>query len=189
MEIALWIREGVWEATVDAGLRFAGDGGNDRATFVLLHGVEGDAEEAMNAGLSGLLGRGRSRHVDAGWQADADTAAEELLAAAEQRLGRPAQRRRLTGRIEREVVVATEGADLLILSRDGDRRRLGPHSLGPHTRFVVDHAACPVLLVWPAESPSAASMPPPPPPGAAPPPEPPPPPGAPYAHPPAGPRR
>ena len=150
MEIALWIREGVWEATVDAGLRFAGGGGDDPATFVLLHGVESDSEAAMNAGLSGLLGRGHSRHVDAGWQADADSAAEDLLAAAEQRLGRPVQRRRLTGRIEREVVVATEGADLLILSRDGDRRRLGPHSLGPHTRFVVDHAACPVLLVWPA---------------------------------------
>ncbi|MGF1424961.1 hypothetical protein [Kitasatospora sp. LaBMicrA B282] len=40
---------------------------------------------------------------------------------------------------------------LLILARDGDRaHHPGPHSLGPAGRFVVDHAPCPVLLVWPA---------------------------------------
>jgi hypothetical protein len=32
---------------------------------------------------------------------------------------------------------------LLIVARDGDRSRLGPKSLGHHTRFVVDHAPCP----------------------------------------------
>ena len=39
-------------------------------------------------------------------------------------------------------------------ARDGDRTHLGPRSLSPATRFVVDHAPCPVLLVWP-ETPSA----------------------------------
>ncbi|MFD0502514.1 universal stress protein [Streptomyces chiangmaiensis] len=48
---------------------------------------------------------------------------------------------------------AATGADLLICARDGDRSRLGPHSLGPTTRFVVDHAPCPVLLVWPGKTP------------------------------------
>jgi hypothetical protein len=38
--------------------------------------------------------------------------------------------------------------DLLVLARDGDRSRPGPHSLGPAARFAVDHAPCRVLLVW-----------------------------------------
>ncbi len=68
-----------------------------------------------------------------------------------------------TGRAEREVVAAAEGADLLICTRDGDRARLGPRSLGPASRFIVDHAPCPVLLVWPEPAPSVATIPPPPP--------------------------
>jgi arsenical pump membrane protein len=40
--------------------------------------------------------------------------------------------------------------------------RTGPKSLGKATRFVVDHAACPVLLVWPASPPGVATIPPPP---------------------------
>src|SRR5487761_314466 len=56
---------------------------------------------------------------------------------------RTAERR---GRLEREVAAA-DGADLLILARDGDRTRLGPKSLGPASRFVVDHAPCPVACL------------------------------------------
>jgi hypothetical protein len=33
-----------------------------------------------------------------------------------------------------------------VLARDGERKP-GPKSLGPRSRFVVDHATCPVLLV------------------------------------------
>jgi Na+/H+ antiporter NhaD/arsenite permease-like protein len=51
---------------------------------------------------------------------------------------------------------------LVVPARDGDRSRLGPHSLGPATRFVVDHAPCAVLLTWPARAPDVASIPPPP---------------------------
>jgi hypothetical protein len=54
---------------------------------------------------------------------------------------------------------AADGADLLILARDGDRTRLGPRSLSPATRFVVDHAPCPVLLVWPGTAPGIATIP------------------------------
>jgi Universal stress protein family len=61
------------------------------------------------------------------------------------------------------VVEAAQAADLLVVARDGDRHRLGPASLGPATRFVVDHAPCPVLLVWPEETPAVDSLPPPPP--------------------------
>jgi hypothetical protein len=70
------------------------------------------------------------------------------------------------------VVAAAEGADLLVLARDGDRSRLGPRSLGPATRFVVDHSPCPVLLVWPERAPGVGTIPPPPPPGHQPPPPP-----------------
>jgi hypothetical protein len=60
------------------------------------------------------------------------------------------------------VVAASADADLLVVARDGDRTRLGPKSLGKITRFVVDHAACPVLLVWPEPAPDVATIPPPP---------------------------
>ena len=66
------------------------------------------------------------------------------------------------GAIEREVVTAVAGADLLIMARDGDRSRLGPKSLGKAARFVVDHAPCPVLLVWPGTAPAVQTIPPPP---------------------------
>lgn len=58
------------------------------------------------------------------------------------RLGRPCTRSRRTGRAEREVVAAAEGADLLVCARDGDRTRLGPRSLGPATRFIINDAPC-----------------------------------------------
>ena len=60
------------------------------------------------------------------------------------------------------MVVASAQADLLIVARDGDRERLGPRSLGKTIRFVVDHAACPVLLVWPGSAPDVTTIPPPP---------------------------
>jgi hypothetical protein len=58
--------------------------------------------------------------------------------------------------------------DILVLARDGDRERLGPHSLGPAARFVVDHAPCRVLLIWPDVAPAMETIPPAPPPGARP---------------------
>src|SRR6185295_17071334 len=74
------------------------------------------------------------------------------------------------GRVEQEVVTACADADLLVLGRDGDHTRLGPRSLGHQTRFVLDHAPCRVLLVWPDEPPSLSTLPPPPPHGHGPPP-------------------
>jgi hypothetical protein len=62
---------------------------------------------------------------------------------------------------------------VLVLARDGDRERLGPRSLGPATRFVIDHAPCRVLLIWPDTVPELGTIPPPPPAGG-PPPHPPP---------------
>jgi hypothetical protein len=132
-----------------------------------------------HAAYLGLLGRGSAGRDPRARIADISaSSATELLDAAAGRLGRPCERIARTGRIEREVVAAADGADLLIMARDGDRSRLGPKSLGKDTRFVLDHAPCPVLLVWPEPAPAVETIPPPPPPGA-PPPPPPPPPGAP----------
>ena len=132
--------------------------------IVLLH-VAGGEVTAAHGALAGLLGRGRR-----GPDLDALTAEAvgALLDRAARRLGRSARTEQRTGRVEREVVAAAEDASVLICARDGDRSRLGPRSLGPATRFVVDHVPCPVLLVWPGEAPGVDSIPPPPPPAPSP---------------------
>jgi nucleotide-binding universal stress UspA family protein len=171
MTVIIWISEGTWQATVDAARAHA-----PAATeLTLLHVTSGDVAEAAHGAFAGLLGRDRPGR-DPGRQVEAlaQAAATELLDAAAERLGRPATRLERRGRVEREVVRAADGADLLICARDGDRSHLGPRSLGPATRFVIDHAPCPVLLVWPGPAPGADSLPPPPP--SPPPPGPPPPP-------------
>ncbi|MBV6702502.1 universal stress protein [Kitasatospora aureofaciens] len=118
------------------------------------------AEALAHGAFAGLLGRGH-RERDPGDRVGrlADDSAQRLLDAAAQRLGRPCTRVERTGRTGHEVVAAAEGAELLVPARDGDRTRLGPHSLGPATRFVVDHAPCPVLLVWPEPAPGTDTIP------------------------------
>ena len=68
-------------------------------------------------------------------------------------MGRPVRRLWERGSAEREVVAAAGAADLLVCVRDGAPGRRGPDSLGPAARFVVDHAPCEVLLVWPGGEP------------------------------------
>jgi nucleotide-binding universal stress UspA family protein len=86
-----------------------------------------------------------------------------MLSEAERRLGLPATTSLETGLTERVVTAAAQHVDYLIVGRDGDRSRLGPHSLGKHTRFVIDHAPCRVLVIWPGTAPDIGSIPPPPP--------------------------
>jgi nucleotide-binding universal stress UspA family protein len=159
MRVVVWIVEGTWPACVDAARAIA----PEDAEIVLLH-VTGDVPGAAHGAFAGLLGRGRPER-DPGTSVEhlAAASAEQLLASAAHRLGRPCGRSARKGRVEREVIAAVEGADLLVLARDGDRSRLGPRSLGHAGRFVVDHAPCPVLLVWPEPAPDVASIPPPPP--------------------------
>ncbi|MBT1092610.1 universal stress protein [Streptomyces chartreusis] len=160
MAVVVWVVEGTWPACVDAARAHA----PEDAEVVLLHVTGHDVADAAHGAFAGLLGRGHPER-DPGNRVEhlAAASAESLLQAAAERLGRPCTRVERTGRVEREVVAATEGADLLVLARDGDRARLGPHSLGPASRFVVDHAACPLLLVWPEPAPDLTTMPPPPP--------------------------
>jgi nucleotide-binding universal stress UspA family protein len=160
MTVITWIVEGTWPACVDATRRLA----PADADVMLLHVSSGDAPAAAHGAFAGLLGRGRPDRDPGPRLAELGVAsAWELLDAAARRLDRPCSTVERHGRVEREVVAAAEGAELLILARDGDDTRLGPKSLGPASRFVVDHAPCPVLLVWPRDVPDTGSIPPPPP--------------------------
>ncbi|MFF8381877.1 universal stress protein [Streptomyces sp. NPDC015661] len=160
MAVVVWIVEGTWPACVDAARAHAPAG----TEVVLLHVTPADVPGAAHGAFAGLLGRGHPER-DPGTRVEglAAASAEALLRSAAERLGRPSTPVERTGRVEREVVAATEDADLLVLARDGDRSHLGPRSLGPAARFVVDHAPCPVLLVWPEPAPGLGTMPPPPP--------------------------
>ncbi len=157
MRVVVWIAEGTWPACVDATRGLA----PDDAEVVLLHVT--DVPGAAHGAFAGLLGRGRPDR-DPGTSVEhlAAASAEQLLDSAARRLDRPCTRSTRVGWVEREVVDAAEDAGLLVLARDGDRSRLGPRSLGHATRFVVDHAPCPVLLVWPERAPGLTSIPPPP---------------------------
>ncbi|MDL2075957.1 universal stress protein [Streptomyces sp. GXMU-J15] len=157
MAVVVWIVEGTWHACVDAARAHA----PADTDIVLLHVTPADVPGAAHGAFAGLLGRGHPER-DPGTRLEqlAASSARELLQTAADRLGRACTRVERTGRVEREVVAASEGSDLLILARDGDRTHLGPHSLGPASRFVVDHAPCPVLLVWPEPPPGLPTLPP-----------------------------
>jgi nucleotide-binding universal stress UspA family protein len=160
MHIVVWVVEGTWQGCVDAAVQnFPAD-----SRFTLLHVTPSDVTEAAEAASIGLFGRGfPGRKPNRRFDAIADDEASSLLAAAADRLGHPdvemVSRR---GRVEREVVRAVASdVDILVVARDGDRSRLGPRSLGHATRFIVDHAPCAVMLVWPDETPGIDSIPPP----------------------------
>jgi nucleotide-binding universal stress UspA family protein len=160
MRALVWIVEDTWEATVAEAASFL----PADAEVTLLHVAPAGVEEVAGGARHGLLGR---RHPPPpphhhGLREISEEAAQELLADARERLGRPAELVSLRGRVEHEVVGAAQDADLLVLARDGDHDRLGPHSLGPPARFVVDHAPCRVLLVWADEPPGVETIPPPP---------------------------
>jgi nucleotide-binding universal stress UspA family protein len=158
MKIIVWVTEGTWQACVVAARELAAG-----HQVVLLHVIDADVIEAVAGARAGLLGR--AIPATGSGVADALGAAQAaLLDAAEARLDSAAQRLGRRGRVEREVVAACADAGLLVLARDGDHTRLGPRSLGHAARFVLDHAPCRVLLVWPDEPPDLTTLPPPPPP-------------------------
>jgi nucleotide-binding universal stress UspA family protein len=161
MNVLAWLMEGTWPAVVDAAAPF-----ND---VTLLHVVDPGAAGSAHGAFAGLMGRGRRGDPGAEIEVALTAASARLLAAASARRSRPAGTLTWHGRLEREVVAACRDFDLLIVARDGDLDRVGPRSLAPPTRFVVDHAPCDVLLVWPS-APGETQPPAPPPPGERPPP-------------------
>ena len=157
----MWLVEGTWKGCIDAASQVLPSG----AQVALLHVAPSEVSDVAEGATASLLGRAFQRHRPTPrFEEVADEAASDILAAAAKRLGRQdAEILRRRGRAEREVVAAVvQDADLLVVARDGDRSRLGPRSLGHSTRFVVDHAPCAVLLVWPDDPPGVESMPPPP---------------------------
>jgi nucleotide-binding universal stress UspA family protein len=155
--VYIWISEGTWRATVDAALSLA----PASARITLLHVTSPTAADAAHGAYLGLLGR-HGHDPGERLEALASVSAADLIEAAARRLGRECERREIQDDTERAVVTASAHADLLIVARDGDRSRLGPKSLGRAVRFVVDHAACPILLVWPEAAPDVRTIPPPP---------------------------
>lgn len=155
--VVVWLTEGTWAGCVDAAARWApGD-----AEIVLLHVTDGEVTEALHGAFGGLLGRGGKPAPADAVAGLARPAERRLLAAAAERLGRPSTAEVRAGAVGHEVAGACAGADLLVCARDGSADRLGPRSLGKHTRFAVDHAPCAVLLVWPDDTPDVGSIPPP----------------------------
>ncbi len=153
MRAVIWICEGSWEGCVDHARELLPAG----ADVTLLHVAPSDVEELAAHPGPGLLGRHHHPPPGTAIHAISESEAQSLLQSARERLGRPATLDSRRGRVEREVVEACEGADLLVLARDGKPRR-DPKSLGRWSRFVVDHAGCAVLLVWPGEPPGPESL-------------------------------
>ena len=158
MRVVVWLVEDTWEATVAAAAALA----PDSADLELLYVIGTDAEHVVHGARVGLLGRRPpapppERRVEA----ISEEAAAALLKEARRRIGGAASTELRRGRVEREVVAAAAGADLLVMARDGDTSHLGPKSIGPRARFVIDHAPCQVLLVWPGEPPPVSTIPPP----------------------------
>ena len=144
MHVLIWIVEDTWRATVAAAAAFL----PADADITLLYVTASEAEAVARGARYGLLGRALRAPAES-LQVISEQGARALLAEAQQLLGRQAVRQARRGRVEREVVAAAEEMDLLILARDRGRAHSGPRSLGSTARFVVDHAPCAVLLVWP----------------------------------------
>ncbi len=144
MRVLVWVVEGTWKAAVAAAKEFApGD-----ADITLLHVVPAEAQAVARDARHALLGRRPIQSAEE-LQSIAAQVASGLLTDAQTLLGRNATLDARRGRVEQEVVAAGQKMDLLVLARDCEHAREGPRSLGPTARFVIDHASCPVLLVWP----------------------------------------
>jgi nucleotide-binding universal stress UspA family protein len=153
MRVVIWIAEDTWEGCVDrAGALLSED-----AAITLLHVAPSDVEALASHGGARLLGRHPPPPPGPPLRAIAEEEARAMLEAAHARLGRAAELLARRGKVEREVLEACVGADLLVLARDGERR-LEPKSIGPRTRFVLDHAPCQVLLVWPEAPPGLETI-------------------------------
>ncbi|MBI4900414.1 MAG: universal stress protein [Actinobacteria bacterium] len=159
--VLVWVEPGKWQACIRAAADLVPPSG---AAVHLLY-VPDDSEDLLREAQAGLWGRGRPVRRQPATAGGTELAGTELLADAEALLRDLAPVVSVTteqgsGPVERVVTAASESADYLVLGRSGDLSRRGPTSLGKHTRFVVDHAQCRVLVVWPETAPSAATIPP-----------------------------
>jgi hypothetical protein len=144
MRVLIWITEAGWEACVDAAR------GLGAAEVTLICTASDEVVGAERGALAGLLGRHPRPHVEERLERLSAEAAEALLEAAAERLGRDARRVLAHGRVEHEVTEAAREADLLVAARS--TAHVGPKSIRHPERFVVDHAPCALLLVWPDDA-------------------------------------
>ena len=161
MRIVVWVVEGTWEGCVDAAVAALSLPIRDSRSCTSRRRTSPKPPTRRPSASSGAASPGAD--PTRSYDDVADDEASQLLAAAAARLGHAdVELLSRRGRVEREVVRAVaEGVDVLVVARDGDHSRLGPKSLGHATRFIVDHAPCAVLLVWPDETPGIDSIPPP----------------------------
>lgn len=160
IRVLVWVEPGTWEACVSAAADLVRPRVADSEVRLV---YVPDADDLVQGAMRGLWGRrSRVRHGPSTPSAD-DL---ELLTDAEARLvnevGEPVAVTSDLGQgpVERVVTEASEDADYLVLGRQGDLSRRGPDSLGKHGRFVVDHARCRVVIVWPQSAPPASTIPP-----------------------------
>jgi nucleotide-binding universal stress UspA family protein len=146
MRALVWIVEETWKATAAAAATLL----PADAEITLMHVRASEAETVARGARHGLLGRAR-RAAGESLDSISEQAAQQLLAEAQAILGREATLDARCGRIEHEVVSAAHTMDLLALARDEHREHRGPRTLGPTAHYVVDHAPCAVLLIWPEE--------------------------------------
>jgi nucleotide-binding universal stress UspA family protein len=154
VRIVVWLTEAGWEAAVDAALQLSAD-----ADVTLLYVADQDVASSAEGALSGLLGRRANRVVEAITRTATETA-EEILASAQERLGRPAEQRQEQGAPELVVMEAARQADVLVLGRSN--RKHGPKSISRPMRYVVDHAPGLLVMAWPGGGPEGPAPAPPP---------------------------
>ena len=142
MCVLIWIVEGTWKAAVVAVKQFV----PADAQITLLHVEPTEAQAVTREAPQALLGRWHAKSTGA-LRSIASQVASGVLGDARALLGREATLNTQQGRVGEAVVVAAQKTDLLVIARDCSHGE-GPHSLGPTARYVLDHAPCPVLLVW-----------------------------------------
>lgn len=143
MRAVVWIEESSWVACVERARSLLGP----EAEVTLLHVCPGEVEEVALHPGGPRLGRHRIPPRPP-VRSISETEARALLESARARFGRPAELVVRHGRVEHELLEVADAADLLLLARDGELG-VGPASLGRRARFVVDHAACDVIVIWP----------------------------------------
>ena len=153
MRALVWITESSWAVCVDRARELL----PSDAEITLLHVASADAEALAERPAPGRLGRHRPAPPGPALHEISEAEASSLLSHAAQRLGRPAETVARRGDAEREVLEQAEGCDLLVLARDGVAGR-EPKSIGREPRFVIDHAGCEVLVVWPQRPAGLSAM-------------------------------
>jgi nucleotide-binding universal stress UspA family protein len=150
MRVLIWIAEGTWKAAVVAAKQFV----PADAQITLLYVIPVEAQEVAREAPRALLGRWHAQSTGT-LNSIAAQVANGLLADARTLLGRDATLDAQGGRVREAVVAAAQKTDLLVVARDCEHAGEGPHSLGPTARYVLDHAPCPVLLVWSTQADAA----------------------------------